>query len=368
MLNPIPFFNTYIDPSAFSIVRKILESTFLSEGKITAEFEEKLKHIGLSYPLCVNSGTSALHLALILAGVKEGDEVIIPAQTFISTGLAILYQHAKPVFADIDYTTGNIDPEMIKRKITNKTRAIIPVHWAGYPVDLDAITEIAKEYRLTVVEDAAHALGATYKGKPIGRISSFTCFSFQAIKHVTTGDGGAIACKKAVDQKRGKQLRWFGIDREKARPSILGERQYTLDKIGYKYHMNDYESALGIANLSSFDKRLKRRRQMAQEYKRHLQNIPGIRMFSYNPDRESSWWLFGMHVQKRNDFIRALKDRGISCSVVHQRIDKHPIFGGLQKDLVSQAKFDSTQIHLPIYERLTDEQIAHIISSVEKGW
>lgn len=368
MSDSIPLFNTYIDPSAFSIVKKILKSTFLSEGKITAEFEEKLKGIGLSHPLCVNSGTSALHLALILAGVKEGDEVIIPAQTFISTGLVVLYQRAKPIFADIDYTTGNINPEMIKRKITNRTKAVIPVHWAGYPVDLDAIGEIAKKYNLTVVEDASHALGATYKGKPIGGISSFTCFSFQAIKHVTTGDGGSIACKRVADQKRGKQLRWFGIDREKAFPTLLGERKYTLREVGYKYHMNDYESALGIANLSTLDKRLKRRRQIAKEYKRHFQNISGIQMFSYNSDRENAWWLFGMHVQKRNDFIRALKDRGIFCSVVHQRIDKHLIFGGIQKDLVNQAEFDSTQIHLPIYESLTDKQVDHIISSVKKGW
>lgn len=368
MLTPIPFFNTYIDPGSFSKVKEVLESTFLSEGKITAEFEEKLKCIGLSYPFCVNSGTSALHLALILAGVKEGDEVIIPAQTFIATGLAVLYQRAKPIFADINYTTGNIDPDMIKKKITNKTKAIIPVHWAGYPVDLNGISKIAEKNNLVVVEDAAHALGAKYKGKPIGGISPFTCFSFQAIKHVTTGDGGVVACKKSKDQKKGKQLRWFGIDREKALPSFLGERQYLLNELGYKYHMNDYESALGIVNLSSLDLRLKRRRQIAQKYIKHFQNISGIKLFSYSADCESSWWLFGMHVEHRNDFIRALKDRGVPCSVVHQRIDKHPIFGGLQKDLVNQARFDSTQIHLPVYEHLTNEQVAHIISSVEKGW
>lgn len=368
MSDSIPFFNTYIDPSSFAMVKKILKSTFVSEGKITAEFEEKLKHVGLSYPLCVNSGTSALHLALILAGVKGGDEVIVPAQTFISTALAVLYQSAKPIFADIDYRTGNIDPEMIKRKITKNTKAIIPVHWAGYPVDLDSISKIAKEYRLTVIEDAAHALGATYKGKPIGGVSSFTCFSFQAIKHVTTGDGGAIACKKAIDAKKGKQLRWFGIDRENAIPTFLGERQYLLREVGYKYHMNDYESALGIANLSSFEKRLKRRRQIAQEYIKHFGDFSGIELFSYTTDRESSWWLFGMHVERRVDFIRALKDRGVPCSVVHQRIDRHPIFGGIQKDLVTQARFDSTQIHLPVYERLTDVQVAYIISSVKKGW
>lgn len=364
----IPFFNTYIDPSCYPAVKKTLKSTFISEGRVTIEFEEKLRQIGLSNPFCVNSGTSALHLALILAGIGENDEVIIPAQTFISTGLAILYQRAKPVFADIDYTTGNIDPLMIKRKITKKTKAIIPVHWGGYPVDLDAVDQIAKEYKLAIIEDAAHALGAKYKGKIVGGISDFTCFSFQAIKQVTTGDGGAIACKRAIDQERGKQLRWFGIDRKKAKATILGERWYTLYEIGYKYHMNDYESALGMANLSSLESRLMRRRQIAKEYIRNIQNIAGIQLFSYSSDRDSSWWLFGMHVERRIDFIRALKDRGISCSVVHQRIDRHPILGGLRKDLVSQAKFDSTQIHLPIYESLTDEQVAYIISSVKKGW
>lgn len=368
MSDSIPFFSTYIDPSAFSIVRKILRSTYLSEGKITAEFEEKLRKRGLSYPVCVNSGTSALHLALILAGVKKDDEVIIPAQTFIATGLAVVYQQAKPVFADIDYTTGNIDPEMIRKKITKKTRAIIPVHWAGYPVDLDKIGAIAKEYNLIVIEDAAHALGAKYKDKVIGSVSPFTCFSFQAIKHLTTGDGGAVACKSVSDQDKGKKLRWFGINREEDLPSLLGERQYILNEVGYKYHMNDYEASLGIANLTSLDKRLKRRHKIAQVYKKYLQNISGIQLFSYDSECESAWWLFGMHVKKREDFVRALKSRGVPCSVVHQRIDKHPIFGGIQKDLVNQTKFDSTQIHIPIYESLTDKQVEYIISSIKKGW
>ncbi|MDO8658906.1 MAG: aminotransferase class I/II-fold pyridoxal phosphate-dependent enzyme, partial [Candidatus Levybacteria bacterium] len=159
MSNTIPFFDTYIDPSSFSLIQQTLKSTFISEGKITAEFEERLRNTGLSHPICVNSGTSALHLALILAGVEKDDEVIIPAQTFIATGLAVLYQKAKPIFADIEYTTGNIDPEAIKKKITKKTKAILPVHWAGYPVDLQPILSIAKEYNLTVIEDAAQALG-----------------------------------------------------------------------------------------------------------------------------------------------------------------------------------------------------------------
>lgn len=368
MQSDIPFFDTYIDPVAFTNIQNVLNSTLISEGKLTAEFEDNLKSIGLLNPVCVNSGTSALHLALILAGVSKNDEVIIPAQTFVATGLAVLYQQAKPVFADIEYETGNIDPKSIVKKITKKTKAILPVHWGGYPVDLGEISKIARNYNLTVIEDAAQALGATYHGKPIGSISKFTCFSFQAIKHVTSGDGGVVACKKNSDANRGKKLRWFGIDRKKSKPSILGERLYTLNEIGYKYHLNDYASALGIANLLSLSSRLKRRNKIAEQYKKRLQQFSGINLFSHQPDRQSSWWLFGMHVKKRPDFIRALKDRGVPTSVVHQRIDKHPIFGGMQKDLSIQAKFDSTQINIPIYDRLSESQVDHIIASIQKGW
>jgi perosamine synthetase len=173
----------------------------LSEGRLVKEFEEKLeKELGLKNPIAVNSGTSALHLAIVLAGIGPGDEVILPAQTFIATGLVIAQEKAVPVFADIQYKTGNIDPNKIEEKITKKTKAILVVHWGGTPCDMDEIHTIAKKHKLVVIEDAAHALGATYKKRPIGSISDFTCFSFQAIKHLTTGDGGAVCVK---DPKKG---------------------------------------------------------------------------------------------------------------------------------------------------------------------
>lgn len=367
-MQSIPFFNTYIDPSAFSIIKKTLETTFISEGKIVAEFESKLENFGLSHPFAVNSGTSALHLALLLAGVKKGDEVIIPAQTFVATALAVLYVGAKPVFADIEYETGNISVQSIEKKITKKTKAIIPVHWAGYPVDLKSISKLASAHKLVVIEDAAHALGATYKGKKIGSISPFTCFSFQAIKHLTTGDGGAVACKTASLEKRGKSLRWFGIDRDHAAPTLLGEREYVLEEIGYKYHLNDYAASLGIANFSTLQKRLNRRKKIAKQYSKSFEKMNGITPFTYESGRESSWWIYGVHVEKRDNFINALRDRGVSTSVVHQRIDKHPIFGGLNKNLENQREFDKTQIHLPVYDQLSDAQVEHIIKSVQKGW
>lgn len=365
----INIFNTYIDPRSSGYIGKVLKSTFVSEGRLVAEFQNKLSTtLGLVNPIAVNSGTSALHLAVDLAGVGRGDEVICPAQTFIASAMAVIYQGAKPVFADIQYQTGNLDPQSVKKNITKKTKAIMVVHWAGYPADLDEIHTIAREHRLVVIEDAAHALGATYQGKPIGSISPFTCFSFQAIKHLTTGDGGALCCLNPGAARRGFATRWFGIDRQEAKSSLLGERVYTLTYPGYKYHLNDYAAALGLANLSGFTKRLKKRRAIAEQYQQALAALSGIRLFCYTTDRESSFWLFGMHVSKRNDFIQAMKDRGIVVSVVHQRIDRHPIFGGRTPGLENQERFDRTQIHIPIHDAITEKEAAYIIQSIQKGW
>ena len=365
----IPLFNTYISPNARKMVGEVLDTTFLSEGRIVKEFEARLaRDLSWVNPITVNSGTSALHLALVLAGVEAGDEVICPAQTFVATASAIMQERAVPVFADILYENGNIDPRSIATKITEKTKAILAVHWGGYPCGMDEITDIANKHNLLVIEDAAHAPGATYKGRPIGTISDFTCFSFQAIKHITTGDGGAVCCKKERDSLSGMARRWFGIDRFNSRPSVLGERSYDIAEVGYKYHLNDYAAVLGLANLEGFHERLVRRRAIAAKYREELGGVAGIRLFEESPDRESSYWLFGMHVEERLEFIRSLHDQGITASVVHQRIDRNTVFGGLKEDLINQARFDETQIHIPIHDALTDQDLAHIIGTIQKGW
>jgi perosamine synthetase len=367
--NEISIFNTFVSDEAKTNICKVLDSTFLSEGKLVKEFEDRLSdELGLKNPVAVNSGTSALHLALVLAGIRTGDEVICPPQTFVATAIAIMQCGATPIFADIQYETGNIDPKSIEEKITLKTKAILPVHWGGYPCDMDEIHAMAKKQELVVIEDAAHALGATYHDRPIGSLSDFSCFSFQAIKHVTTGDGGAVACLKKSDADRALVKRWFGIDREHAEPSILGEREYDITEIGYKYHLNDYAAALGISNLLNFKKRLAKRQTIAKTYQKELVNIPGIRLFQYANDRESAYWLFGMHVEKRDDFICALKNRGITASVIHRGIDRNTLFGGLQNNLVNQRHFDETQIHIPIHDGLSEENVSYIIASIKKGW
>jgi perosamine synthetase len=365
----VPFFNSYVDDNAIELVNKTLKSTFLSEGPVVAQFESELEsQLSILNPVAVNSGTSSLHLALVLANVSNGDEVILPSQTFVASALAVLYVGAKPVFADINYEDGNINIKSLEEKITKKTKAIMPVHWSGYPCDMNAINKIAKKQNLKVIEDAAHALGSFYHSKSIGTISDFTCFSFQAIKHLTTGDGGLIGCKYKRDAKRAKKLRWFGIDRAKAKPSILGERQYDLDEIGFKYHLNDLAASLGLANLKTLKQRLKRRKLIAKKYIKIFNDTPGITLFEYSKKNQSSWWLFGMHVENRKKFIRAMKSRDISVSVVHQGIDKYSLFGGLDESLANQRKFDSTQIHIPVYDSLTDAQVDHVIKSIKLGW
>jgi perosamine synthetase len=363
------FYNTHISKRSIELVTQVLTSTWISEGKVVEEFEKALAaKLGVQNPVTVNSGTSSLHLALAVAGVGPGDEVILPAQTFISTGLVILMQGATPVFADIDPMTGNISPQSIAKKVSEHTKAIMPVHYGGYPCDMDEINKIAAEHNLIVVEDAAHALGATYKGRPIGTLSRFTAFSFQAIKHLTTGDGGMLCCQHADDANLARKLRWFGIDRLNDKPTVLGEREYDLKSIGFKYHMNNLAAAIGLGNLEDFAPRLKRRQQIGAYYREKLGNVPGLKLLQIDNKRTHAYWLFTMLVENRLDFIRKLGDNGIPASVVHLRIDHNTVFGGAHDDLPGQAEFNENQIAIPIHEGLSDGDIERIVSVIQSGW
>ena len=363
------FVDTHISEKAIALATEVLRSGYVSAGKYADKFEKELEdQLGLISPVTVNSGTSALYLALAVAGVKPGDEVIIPAQTFIATGLSVLMHYATPVFADIQYKTGNINPDSIREKITEKTKAIIPVHWAGYPCDLDEINEIAREHDLAVIEDAAHALGATYKGQPVGAVSRFTAFSFQAIKHLTTVDGGALCCLDKDDVYQAKRRRWFDIDREHSKPSELGERIYDAKNTGYKCHMNDLSAAIGLGNLEDFPVKLKRRFEIGGIYREELKDVPGLQLLECKDDRESAYWLFTMLVERRTDFIRKLKEKDVPASVMHLRIDNNSVFGGTSQDLVNQARFDENQVSIPVHNGLTDKDVSLVINSIKKGW
>lgn len=366
-MTKINMYNTTISDGVIDLVTNTLKSTFISAGKKAEQFESDLfPWVGKT--VTVNSGTAALHLALVSAHIGYGDEVILSPQTFIATGLAIKYCGAIPVFADIEYSSGNISPDSIKDKITDKTKAIIVVHWGGYPCDMDKIQEIANQYNLLVIEDAAHAFGAKYKNKNIGTISDYTCFSFQSIKHLTTGDGGAVSSLNDDNIKRLKKLRWFNIDRDLDKEDELGERVYNSNEVGYKYHMNDVTASIGIANLNTIEIKLKKHRDIANKYHTELNNVSGIKLFERKNDRLSSDWLFGFHVENRFNFIKKLKSEGISSSVVHLGIDKNDLFGGCDLSLINQREFDKTQIHIPIHDGLTDDNVNKIIKTIKSGW
>jgi perosamine synthetase len=362
-------FATFVHPTAQQLVSTVLANGFLSEGRLVKEFEARLAaELGMVHPAALNSGTSALHLALEVAGVGRGDEVIMAPQTFVASATTVVQAGARPVFADIEYGTGNLDPADVEHRIGPRTKAIMAVHWAGYPCDMAAIQAIADRHGLVVIEDAAHALGATYRGRAIGALSDYTCFSFQAIKHLTTGDGGALCARSPEKAQAIRRRRWFGIDREATAVSEEGERDYDLVEAGYKYHMSDYAAALGLANLEGLSQRLAARRGWAHRYRAGLQQVPGLTHFEHRADRESAHWLFGVHVENRLAFIRALKARGVAASVVHRGIDRNTLFGGCQPSLLQQRRFDETQIHIPMHDALTDEQVDYIIDAIRLGW
>lgn len=363
------FFHTRITPEAIERALYCLKSGFLSEGKLVRQLEDELAaQLGLAGPVALNSGTSALHLGLMVAGVGPGDEVILPAQTFVASGLAILMCGGRPVFADIQPFSGNLDPDSVRARITERTRAIMPVHWGGYPCDMDELAAVAREHGLVVIEDAAHALGATYKGRPVGSLSRFTAFSFQAIKHLTTGDGGALCCLADADREEALRRRWFGIDRARDQATILGEREYNLETLGFKYHLNDLAAAVGLGNLPGLLPALARHRAIAARYRAELQGVSGLELLDWRPDRESSWWIFTVLVERREKFIRALAARGVPASVVHLRIDRNRVLGGLRADLVHQTWFDERQVALPVHVGLGDEDVDLVIRAVKGGW
>jgi perosamine synthetase len=318
--------------------------------------------------VALHSGTSALHLGLLVAGIRHGDEVVTTAQTMLATTTAILAAGGVPVYADVQYGTGNLDPASVRSRITSRTRAILAVDWAGYPCDWEELLSIARPDRLAVIDDAAHALGARYQGRPIGSVAPYTCFSFQAIKHLTTGDGGLLCLPSEEDHRSARQRRWFGIDRQQRQPSILGEAVWNVRELGFKYHMNDIAAAIGLGNLEDVDANLGRRRAIVARYRRELGGIAGISLFDRSPDRESADWLFSIHVRDREEFCRALSARDVESSVVHLRIDRNEVCGGERLDLPELARFTQTHVSLPLHPFLSDDDVGRVIDAVRRGW
>jgi perosamine synthetase len=357
-------FDTIITEEARKEAIRCLDSGRLSEGGRVAQFENALRLLfGYGNGLAVNSCTAALHLALLCAGVGKGDEVILPAQTFVATGMAILYCGATPIFADINTNDGNISVDSVSSKITERTKAVICVSWGGNPCNLKELQELCMEYTLELIQDNAQALGARYEGQPLTYYGDFSCFSFQATKHLTTGDGGLLVCTSGLDYEYAKGLRWFGINREHDLPDKTGERSYNLEYVGYKYHMNDLSASLGFGNLDGIHTRLMNRAMVAKIYDLEIS-------WKYKTIRKkhSANWIYTLLVDRRDDFIRMMNSKGIPVSVVHNGIDRNVLFGGKQEELVNQRYWDEHHVCLPCHSSLVHDDIYKITEAISHGW
>lgn len=359
----IPLFKPFMSDKCVFDLNNIFSQGCLTEGEYSDKFEKAFSdYIGNKNVSLTNSGTSALHLAGVLSDIQSGDEVITTAMTCMATNEPFFNMGAKLVFADIDITTGNICPKSVRSKVTDKTKAIVVVHWAGQPVDLDQIHSIAKEFNLKVIEDAAHALGSEYNGVKIGNHSDFVCFSFQAIKHLTCGDGGAIACKKKSDADRARKIRWFGLDRK-----YKGLSRWSQDiaESGYKYHMNNINASIGLNNLKEIDFIINSHIANRESYDNNINN-PKVTKMRKPLNSVSSSWIYSMLIDDRERFINYMAKNKISCDRVHVRNDFYTVFGGIKKELSNLNIFDKTLVNIPVGWWLSKDDVSYIINTVNR--
>jgi perosamine synthetase len=364
----VPLFMPHIPKMAGRYVMDTLNSRWIGQGPKVESFENRFSQeiAGGTSSLAVGSGTDALHLAYLLAGVLPGDEVIVPVFTCTATNIPLLYIGATPVFADIDSSTMNISPESIRSKVSNKTRAIVVVHYGGLPCDMDEIRNVAMEFGIPVIEDAAHAVGAEYKGTPIGSVSEYTIFSFQAIKHITTADGGMLMIKDKDKLALGQSLRWFGIDRPKKQQGIW---KNDITEIGYKYQMTDVSAAMGLAALDEWPETFRLRQKLLATYMSELGQCNDVKILGCpKVDRVHAAWMFTIAVDRRKDLQSLLLANGVETNQVHYRNDRYSIFGGRRNDLPLMDAIEDDYLVLPLHTHMSVGDVQRISQLIRSGW
>ncbi len=375
----IPFYKPSLGKEEYREVKKVLDSGWLTLGEKTIEFENLFKkYVNADDAVAVSSCTAGLHICLRLINLKPGDEVIVPANTFTATAEVVKYFNAVPVIVDIDYKTGNILPEAIERNITSRTKAIIPVHFAGLPADIDKIKKLAGS-KIKIIEDSAHALPAFYKNKKIGEISEFTCFSFYATKPVTTGDGGMITFKGRNYKKNSKLarlLRLHGIS------SYAWKRYkeknlwfYKVLTWGYKYNITDIQSAIGIVQLKKADKLWEKRRKIAYYYNLLLKSASDLVDIPCEPENMVSSWhlcVIKLNLKKlkisREEVIYRLSKKDIMCGVHFIPLYRHPFYKKEYKykikDFKNSEKFYKSAISLPLYPDMKKKEVEYVVENL----
>lgn len=372
----IPYGRQSIDRDDIREVVKVLKSDWITQGPKVQEFESALaKYCGAKYAVAVSSGTAALHIACLAAGIRQLDEVITSPITFVASANCILYCGGKPVFADVQEDTINIDPQEVKKKITKKTKAIIPVHFAGHPCDMKEIATIVKKHNLIIIEDACHALGAKYQDKKIGacEYSDMVVFSFHPVKHITTGEGGAILTNNKKVYEKLKALRTHGIYKHK-KISQKGLWYYEMRDPGFNYRITDFQCALGLSQLRKLDKFLQRRKEIVAFYNQKFHNNNFFDLPNERENTRSSWHLYPIRLKngyksKRKLIFELLRKNGVGVQVHYIPVYLHPYYQrlGYKKGLCPCAEdFYEREISLPLYPLLKKSQLEYIVDRAFK--
>ncbi|MBI5698788.1 UDP-4-amino-4,6-dideoxy-N-acetyl-beta-L-altrosamine transaminase [Candidatus Saganbacteria bacterium] len=364
----IPYAAQSIEDDDVAAVAQALKAPYLTQGPLVGRFEQAVAaYCDAKYAVALNSGTSALHAACFAAGINNGAEAITSPITFVATANAVLYCGGRPVFADVQAGTINIDPAQIAARIKKKTRAILPVHFAGQPCEMEKISRLAKKHRLTVIEDACHALGAEYNGKKVGscRYSDMTVVSFHAVKHITTGEGGMVLTNRLDLYKKMLMFRTHGITRE---TSAEGAWYYEMRFLGYNYRITDFQCALGNSQLKKLDRFVARRREIAARYHAAFGKMAGVTTLDEKPGCRSAWHIYPIMVKAdRRKVFDKLRRSGIGVNVHYLPVYLQPYYQemGYKKGQCPQAeRYYEKAITLPLYPKMTDRDIEAVIKAV----
>lgn len=365
-----------VDEEDIQSVLQVLRSDWLTTGPNVAKFERQFAdEVGAQDAIAVSSGTAALHSAVFAAGIGAGDEVIVPAMTFVASANCVCYQGGTVEFADIRRDTLALDPNRVEAAITPRTRAIVTVDYTGQPSDLEELNQIAERHQLTLIEDAAHALGATYHGRAIGSLAHCSTFSFHPVKHITTGEGGMITTN---DDKIAIKLRMFrnhGIASDHHQREKAGSWFYEMTKLGYNYRISDFQCALGESQLKKLPERLRRLREIAGQYTQTFGSMPEIELPTVLPDRESAWHLYVICLNLkqfrlgRSEIFRALRAENIGVNVHYVPVPWHPYYqniGYIKGQWPVAESIYKRIISLPMWSGMTDQDVNDVIEAVSK--
>ena len=373
----LPYGRQSVDEADIQSVVDVLRSDWLTTGPRVAEFEEMFAaRVGAKHAVSFSSGTAALHGAAFAAELKPGDEAVTSPMTFAATANCVLYQGATPVFADVSGDTLNLDPDQFERRITPNTRAVLAVDYAGHPADMDAIRNIAAKRNLVVVEDACHALGASYRGQAVGSVADMTVFSFHPVKHITTGEGGMVTTDNSRFAETLRRFRNHGISSEARQRQSQGQWHYEMVLLGFNYRIPDILCALGMQQLKRLDSNLNRRRQIAARYTAAFKGIQAVTTPIERPEVISAWHLYPIRVRSeglsvgRSEFFRAMRAENIGVNVHYIPVHLHPYyrdrFGYKGGEYPAAEEVYDRLISLPMFHGMTDEDVEDVINAVTK--